>query len=116
MSEHEESETGTVSFFNAERGFGFIVPDHAGGDIFVGMAALDRAGLDTLRTGQRVRFRPVPDRNGNRPRAHDLELLEPLERADGASTDEGIEEPEFVGASLRPFIRGATLPPRGEAK
>ena len=48
MSEHEESETGTVSFFNAERGFGFIVPDHAGGDIFVGMAALDRAGLDTL--------------------------------------------------------------------
>ena len=114
MSEHEESETGTVSFFNAERGFGFIIPDRAGADVFVHISAVERAGLDTPRKGQRIKYRCVSDpRHGNSPRADDLELLAPLESADGASPD---EEPECIGASLFSFVRGATLPPRGEAK
>lgn len=69
-------ETGTIAFFNAGRGFGFIKPDGHGDDVYVGAATLDRAGIHTLRGGMRVRFRAVPSRGGGKWRAHDLELIE----------------------------------------
>jgi CspA family cold shock protein len=48
--------TGKVKFFNLGRGFGFIQPDDGGKDVFVHVSALERAGMHTLREGQKVSF------------------------------------------------------------
>lgn len=48
--------SGTVKFFNAEKGYGFVKPDDGGEDLFVHISKLKSAGLETLRTGHRVRF------------------------------------------------------------
>ena len=56
--------TGTVKFFNAAKGFGFISPDEGGTDAFVHISAVERAGLQTLRDNQRVTYDLEPDRNG----------------------------------------------------
>ena len=47
---------GTVKWFNPDKGFGFIMPDQGGKDVFVHIRALERAGLSTLHENQRVRF------------------------------------------------------------
>ena len=47
---------GTVKFFNETKGFGFITPDGGGKDVFVHASAVERAGMRTLREGQRVTF------------------------------------------------------------
>lgn len=64
--------SGTVKFFNAERGYGFIKPDNAGPDVFVHITAVERAGLKTLAEGQRVNFEVEPDKKGKGPKAVDL--------------------------------------------
>ncbi|HEY0235579.1 MAG TPA: cold-shock protein [Afipia sp.] len=64
--------SGTVKFFNAERGYGFIKPDNAGPDVFVHITAVERAGLKTLNEGQRVTFEVEPDKKGKGPKAVDL--------------------------------------------
>ncbi len=48
--------TGTVKWFNAAKGFGFIQPEDGSKDVFVHISAVERAGLGTLREGQRVSF------------------------------------------------------------
>jgi CspA family cold shock protein len=48
--------TGTVKFFNAQKGYGFIVQDAGGPDIFVHISAVERAGMRTLNEGQKVSF------------------------------------------------------------
>ena len=48
--------TGTVKFFNADKGFGFIKPDGEGDDAFVHISAVERAGMPTLRENQRVSY------------------------------------------------------------
>ena len=48
--------TGTVKWFNATKGFGFIQPENGGSDEFVHISALERAGLATLNEGQRVSY------------------------------------------------------------
>ncbi len=63
---------GTVKFFNAERGYGFIKPDNARPDVFVHITAVERAGLKTLAEGQRVTFEVEPDKKGKGPKAVDL--------------------------------------------
>lgn len=57
-------QTGTVKWFNAQKGFGFIQPDSGGPDAFVHVSAVERAGLDTLRDGERVQYELVPGNNG----------------------------------------------------
>ncbi len=64
--------SGTVKFFNAERGYGFIKPDNAGPDVFVHITAVERAGLKTLNERQRVTFEVEPDKKGKGPKAVDL--------------------------------------------
>jgi CspA family cold shock protein len=48
--------TGTVKFYNAQKGYGFIQPDNGGKDVFVHATALERAGLRSLSEGQKVSF------------------------------------------------------------
>ncbi|QIB32750.1 cold-shock protein [Ancylobacter pratisalsi] len=68
--------TGTVKFFNTEKGYGFIRPDDGGRDVFVHVSAVTRSGLGTLTEGQRVSFEVEPDKRGKGPKAIDLELAD----------------------------------------
>jgi CspA family cold shock protein len=54
--------TGTVKFYNSQKGFGFIQPDGGGKDVFVHATALERAGLHSLNEGQKVFFDTQEDR------------------------------------------------------
>lgn len=65
---------GTVKFFNAAKGFGFITPDDGGKDVFVPAASIASSGLSRLKPGQRVTFESQPDGKG--PKAVDLKLIE----------------------------------------
>ena len=65
---------GTVKFFNAEKGYGFIKPDDGGRDIFVHVTAVERAGLASLTEGQRITFDIEPDKKGKGPKAVDLKV------------------------------------------
>ena len=56
--------TGTVKFFNADKGFGFIAPDNGGNDAFVHISAVERAGMVTLNQNQRVSYELEEDRRG----------------------------------------------------
>ena len=64
--------TGTVKFFNGERGYGFIKPDDGGRDVFVHITAVERAGLKSLIEGQRISFDVEPDKKGKGPKAVNL--------------------------------------------
>ena len=56
--------TGTVKWFNSTKGFGFIAPDNGGKDVFVHISAVERAGLGTLREGQKVNYEITTGRDG----------------------------------------------------
>lgn len=50
------ADRGTVKWFNSQKGFGFIVPDSGGKDVFVHISAVEKAGLRTLNEGQKVEY------------------------------------------------------------
>lgn len=56
--------TGTVKWFNGQKGYGFIQPDEGGSDVFVHISAVERAGMSTLKEGQKVSFDLERGRNG----------------------------------------------------
>ncbi len=56
--------TGIVKWFNPVKGFGFITPEDGTQDAFVHISVVERAGLNTLREGQKVEFEIVPGRDG----------------------------------------------------
>lgn len=56
--------TGTVKFFNPDKGFGFIAPEGGGNDAFVHISAVERAGMQTLDKDQRVSYELETDRRG----------------------------------------------------
>jgi len=56
--------TGTVKWFDATKGFGFIEPEDGSKDAFVHISAVERAGLSTLRDGQKVEFELTEGKNG----------------------------------------------------
>ena len=58
------STIGTVKFFNADKGYGFIAPETGGQDAFVHISAVERAGLSTLNQNQRVSYDLETDRRG----------------------------------------------------
>jgi CspA family cold shock protein len=64
--------TGTVKFFNNDKGFGFITPDDGGRDVFVHVSAVTRSGLGTLNEGQKVSFDIEDDSRGKGPKAVNL--------------------------------------------
>ncbi|GLS22417.1 cold-shock protein [Labrys miyagiensis] len=64
--------TGTVKWFNSTKGFGFIQPDSGGGDVFVHISAVERAGLRDLREGQKISYELVADRRTGKSSADNL--------------------------------------------
>jgi len=65
--------TGTVKWFNTQKGFGFIQPDDGGKDAFVHISAVERAGASSLNEGQKVSYDLVTDRG--KTSAGNLKLL-----------------------------------------
>jgi CspA family cold shock protein len=61
--------TGTVKFFNADKGFGFIVVEGGGADVFVHVSALEQSGMSSLTEGQRISFESKMDPKKGRPNA-----------------------------------------------
>ena len=67
--------TGTVKFYNDQRGFGFITPDQGGNDVFVHATALERAGLRGLREGQKVSYDVREDRKSGKLAVNTIQAL-----------------------------------------
>ena len=67
--------TGTVKFFNTQKGFGFISPDDGGKDIFVHITAVEASGIPLLDEGMKVSFDTEPDKRGKGPKAVNLQLM-----------------------------------------
>jgi CspA family cold shock protein len=67
--------TGTVKWFNGQKGFGFIQPDDGGTDVFVHISAVERAGLGSLHEGQKVSFEMQRDPRSGKTAAADLRAV-----------------------------------------
>lgn len=67
--------TGTVKWFNSAKGFGFIEPEDGGGDVFVHVSAIERAGLNGLNEGEKVNYEIVTDRRTGKASADNLESM-----------------------------------------
>ncbi len=66
--------SGTIKFFNADKGFGFISPDNGGADIFLHISALQASGIQSVNEGQKITFDTEPDKRGKGPKAVNIEL------------------------------------------
>jgi CspA family cold shock protein len=67
--------TGTVKWFNAQKGFGFIQPEGGGNDVFVHISAVQRSGLTGLQENQKVSFELEKDRRSGKMAASQLKPL-----------------------------------------
>jgi CspA family cold shock protein len=68
-------QTGTVKWFNGQKGFGFIQPDEGGSDVFVHISAVERAGLGSLSEGQKIGFVLEQDRRSGKMSAGQLQVV-----------------------------------------
>ncbi len=66
---------GTVKWYNAEKGFGFIQPDDGGKDAFVHVSAIERAGMTGLREGQKISYEMVSDKRSGKMSADKLKAV-----------------------------------------
>ena len=67
--------TGTVKWFNSQKGYGFIQPDDGSKDVFVHISAVERAGLRDLQEGQKISYELVEDRRSGKLSADDVAAL-----------------------------------------
>ena len=67
--------TGTVKFFNSQKGFGFIVQDNGGPDVFVHISAVERAGMSNLNEGQKLTFDVQNDSRSGKPASANLQAV-----------------------------------------
>ncbi len=65
-------QSGTVKWFNGQKGFGFIQPDSGGADVFVHISAVERAGMGSLNEGQKVNFELERDQRSGKMSAGQL--------------------------------------------
>jgi CspA family cold shock protein len=85
--------TGTVKFFNENKGYGFIAPDGGGNDAFVHITAVERSGMRTLRENQRVSYELEQDRRGkmaatNLQAAEESTQSQPTDQAESAADEQ----------------------------
>jgi len=66
--------TGTVKWFNATKGYGFIQPDEGGPDVFVHISAVERAGLRSLNEGQKITYEVERDKRSGKTSAGQLQV------------------------------------------
>jgi len=67
--------TGTVKFYNGQKGFGFIQPEEGGADVFVHISAVERAGMTSLQEGQKVSFELERDKRSGKTSAGQLQAV-----------------------------------------
>ncbi len=67
--------TGTVKWFNSQKGFGFIQPDNGGTDAFVHISAVERAGMNDLQEGQKISYELVADKRSGKMSADKLKAV-----------------------------------------
>ncbi len=67
--------TGTVKWFNGEKGYGFIQPDNGGKDVFVHISAVEQAGMRGLNEGQKVSFEETADKRTGKSSATNLKAV-----------------------------------------
>ena len=67
--------TGTVKFFNSQKGFGFIVQDGGGPDVFVHISAVEQAGMSNLNEGQKLSFDVQADQRSGKSAAANLQAI-----------------------------------------
>ena len=67
--------TGSVKWFNGQKGFGFIQPDDGGKDVFVHISAVERAGMRDLSEGQKISYEIVTDRRTGKSSADNLRAV-----------------------------------------
>ena len=67
--------SGTIKRIARDKGFGFIMPDQGGKDVFVHISAVQASGLPGLEDGQKVSFDTEPDKRGKGPKAVNLTVL-----------------------------------------
>ena len=68
--------TGTVKWFNTQKGYGFIKPDDSETDVFVHISAVERSGLTQIDEGQRLQFEMVKDRRSGKMAAGELQIVD----------------------------------------
>jgi CspA family cold shock protein len=73
MANRQDMATGTVKWFNATKGFGFIQPSDGSGDVFVHISAVERAGMNSLNEGDVVSFELEKDRKSGKMSAGQLQ-------------------------------------------
>ena len=67
--------TGTVKWFNSQKGFGFIQPDQGGPDVFVHISAVERAGFRSLNDGRKIGYELVQDKRSGKTAAGELRTI-----------------------------------------
>jgi len=75
LKDYLDMATGTVKWFNAQKGFGFIQPEGGGNDVFVHISAVQRSGLTGLQENQKVSFELEKDRRSGKMAASQLKAL-----------------------------------------
>jgi CspA family cold shock protein len=65
--------TGTVKWFNSEKGYGFIQPDDGSKDVFVHISAVEQAGMRALNEGQKIQYEVIADRRSGKSSAGNLQ-------------------------------------------
>jgi cold shock protein len=68
-------QTGTVKWFNSQKGFGFVQPDDGGTDVFVHVSAVERAGMSGLNEGQKISFDVEKDQRSGKNSAANLKAV-----------------------------------------
>jgi CspA family cold shock protein len=75
QSKGQVMSTGTVKWFNSQKGFGFIQPDDGGKDVFVHISAVERAGMSNLNEGQKVSYELTEDKRSGKTSADQLRAV-----------------------------------------